>query len=183
MCSAIYPWQELCAESNYNITLEIVPYPTDHDSNWTDSIMKQMDDDVLVVCLPPLHWSDGALIDLEVVGNACKHHHSVFIVDATQAVGIMPCSVKKWRPSILACSVHKVGPRFKCLEIDVPPISIRFYHLPYSTSLSSSGLGAHQECLWFTYPRFSTIYGHHLIFTGDLVIFKLEKHGKLVDMR
>eukprot|EP00980_Cylindrotheca_fusiformis_P009926 scaffold2195_cov132-Cylindrotheca_fusiformis.AAC.10 len=106
MCSAIYPWQEICSASNYDIQLEIVPYP-DHGRGWTETVLKRMNDDILVVCLPPLHWSDGALVDLEAIGAACRLHGSIFIVDATQAVGIIPCDVSKYQPALLACSVHK----------------------------------------------------------------------------
>lgn len=82
--SAVYPWQNVCDTSNGDITLGIVQYPTD-DGGWTEAILKKLEDpDVLVACLPPLHWSDGALIDLEVIGQACRKSNISLIVDATQ---------------------------------------------------------------------------------------------------
>jgi selenocysteine lyase/cysteine desulfurase len=84
MCSAIYPWQELCEESNGDIELDIVPHPTTMGGGWTESILKRIDENVLVACLPPLHWSDGALVDLEAVGAACRKYGIILIVDATQ---------------------------------------------------------------------------------------------------
>ena len=108
MCSAIYPWQQICTESNYSVELKIVKYPTEN-GGWTEAVLNQIDDDVLVVCLPPLHWSDGSLLDLEVIGTACRRHGCIFIVDATQAVGIMPINLQRIQPSLLACSVHKVS--------------------------------------------------------------------------
>ena len=83
MCSAIFPWQQLCRDVNFDIQLEIVKYPT-NEGGWTEAVLSEMSDEVLVVCLPPLHWSDGSLLDLEAIGNACKLHDSIFIVDATQ---------------------------------------------------------------------------------------------------
>lgn len=106
MCSAVYAWQEFCDETENSLSLKIVPYPT-NGKNWTQAITEELTDDVLVACLPPLHWSDGALIALEQIGQICRAKNVVFVVDATQAVGIMPCSVQEIQPDVLACSVHK----------------------------------------------------------------------------
>jgi selenocysteine lyase/cysteine desulfurase len=108
MCSAVYPWQDVCDRSKGQITLDIVPYPND-DSNWTEGVLDRIDRDggVLAACLPPLHWSDGALVDLERIGGACRARGIPLVVDATQAVGALPCSVRSVRPAMLACSVHK----------------------------------------------------------------------------
>ena len=85
MCSAIYPWQQICSESNGDLTLDIVPHPTSSEGGWTESIIKRLNhDNVAVACLPPLHWSDGALIDLESISALCVERRIVLIVDATQ---------------------------------------------------------------------------------------------------
>ena len=90
MCSAVYPWQQICAESKCSVELKIINYPADN-GGWTEAVLNQMDDDVLVVCLPPLHWSSGSLIDLEAIGSACRRHGSIFIVDATQGEYYCSC--------------------------------------------------------------------------------------------
>ena len=106
--SAVYPWQEICDESGGRVSLEIVPHPDPKEEDgWTKAILERIDSSVLAACLPPLHWSNGALIDLEAIGAACRLHGVAFIVDATQAVGIMPVSVEKIQPLFLASSVHK----------------------------------------------------------------------------
>lgn len=85
MCSAIYPWQDLISESSGNIILDIVQHPSKSgDENWTKGIINKLDDDVLVVCLPPLHWSDGTLIDLEAISVTCARYDIPLLVDATQ---------------------------------------------------------------------------------------------------
>lgn len=108
MCSAVYPWQYVCEESNGRWKLEIVPYPQ-AGQTWTQQVLDRFDqyDDILVACLPPLHWSDGALLDLEIIGEKCRKHRVDLIVDATQAVGMMPCNVAKIQPTMAACSIHK----------------------------------------------------------------------------
>jgi selenocysteine lyase/cysteine desulfurase len=119
MCSAVYPWQEICDSSNGRISLEVVPYPNfEARETWTQLILERLDSKILAVCLPPLHWSDGALVDLVAVGDACVDRGNIpFIVDATQGAGAIPLSVKEIRPLLLACSVHKWlrGPSGVCL--------------------------------------------------------------------
>lgn len=132
--SAVYPWQQICEESNGSVTLQIIPHPPpNQEHGWTKAILDRLDSNVIAACLPPLHWSNGALIDLETIGEVCRHHDIPLIVDATQgkntifmilctsliishylnlqstAVGIMDMSVKKIQPTLVACSVHKVS--------------------------------------------------------------------------
>jgi len=112
MCSAVYPWQDICDRSKGRIQLEIVPYP-EKDESWTEIVLERIrggGPTVSVVCLPPLHWADGALLDLVAIGNECREKSIPLIVDATQAVGactLESCSVRLIRPALLACSVHK----------------------------------------------------------------------------
>jgi selenocysteine lyase/cysteine desulfurase len=113
MCSAVYPWQEIRDELGSSFALEIVPYPQSTSSNpctgWTEAVLQHLNNDntITVACLPPLHWSDGALLDLKLIGQICRSKNTTLIVDATQAVGIMPCSVQDIQPDIMACSIHK----------------------------------------------------------------------------
>jgi selenocysteine lyase/cysteine desulfurase len=81
--SAIYPWQEICKESHCAITLDIVPHP-EPDCDWTKSILQRLDENTVATCLPPLHWSDGTLIDLIAIKSACLQFDITLIVDATQ---------------------------------------------------------------------------------------------------
>ena len=104
MNSAVYAWQQVCADCE-DIHLDIVPYPTC--SGWTEAVLDHISDDTIVACLPPLHWSDGSLLDLKIIGEKCRKHNVMLIVDATQAVGIMPFSAKEIQPAMVACSVHK----------------------------------------------------------------------------
>lgn len=108
MNSAVYPWQDICHLSNGQITLDIVQYPDgDEFSSWTDAVLAKLGTDVIAACLPPLHWSDGAILDLVTIGKTCRELGVILIVDSTQATGIMKCSVKEIQPAMMACSVHK----------------------------------------------------------------------------
>lgn len=108
-CSAIYPWQDVITRSNGNLSFEIVPYPSETET-WTELIISRLSllsSSVVAACLPPLHWSDGGLVDLIAIGNMCCAHGIPLIVDATQAAGAIPLNVTLIRPLMLACSVHK----------------------------------------------------------------------------
>eukprot|EP00529_Nitzschia_sp_RCC80_P023573 CAMPEP_0113492522 /NCGR_PEP_ID=MMETSP0014_2-20120614/28123_1 /TAXON_ID=2857 /ORGANISM="Nitzschia sp." /LENGTH=458 /DNA_ID=CAMNT_0000386363 /DNA_START=92 /DNA_END=1468 /DNA_ORIENTATION=- /assembly_acc=CAM_ASM_000159 len=133
--SAIYPWQQICKESDGKVRLDIVDKPTEYDG-WTRSILEKLStsaaegdggdggDPFLAVCLPPVHWSDGSLIDLKIIGQVCRKQKIPFIVDATQAVGIMPIQLYKIRPTMLMASVHKWlrGPSGTCLVYIEPSV-------------------------------------------------------------
>ena len=109
-CSAIYPWQDIIAQNcnDSQFSLEVVPYPRDNET-WTELIMERLMSSLVTaaVCLPPLHWSDGSLIDLIIIGEMCHSQGIPLIVDATQAVGAMPLDIHLIQPAMLCCSVHK----------------------------------------------------------------------------
>jgi kynureninase len=116
--SAVYPWQRLCdleLRKDGHLRLDVVPCPDflDASDSWTCRILQSLEkanaeaDPILVACIPPLHWSDGSLIDLEVVGVECRKQNIPLVVDATQAAGILPISVGKIKPTALCSSVHK----------------------------------------------------------------------------
>ena len=100
--SAVYPWQQVCDESGGKLTLEIVGHPDEGDlddcgndvSGWTLAVLRKLKDDsadkIIAACLPPLHWSDGTLLDLETIGKACRERNVPLIVDATQGAYASP---------------------------------------------------------------------------------------------
>jgi kynureninase len=110
MCSAVYPWQDISDQtvtSGNPLSLQIVPQSN---GGWTEAVLSQISinaSDILVACLPPLHWSDGAIVDLEQIAPVCHANGILLVIDATQAVGIMPLNVRHLKPAMLACSIHK----------------------------------------------------------------------------
>jgi len=107
MNSAVYPWQDICHRSGGKLKLMVVQYPSAEEQGWTDAVLEHLDSSVVVACLPPLHWSDGALLDLPKIGKVCKDRGITLIVDSTQATGILHCSVREIQAAVMACSVHK----------------------------------------------------------------------------
>lgn len=96
------------------LMLDIVPRPTDGD--WTsallDAIPRPGAPPLALAALTPLHWADGARIDLDRIAPAVHATGAALVIDATQAVGAMPVDVARWRPDFLAFPTYKwvVGP-------------------------------------------------------------------------
>lgn len=104
MCSQVYCWQKIIKENNgERFEFDAVP-PCD---DLTQAILERLDEHVAAVSIPPLHWSHGSLVDLEVVSSKCRDLNIPLIIDATQAVGIFPIDVKKLEPTFIACSIQK----------------------------------------------------------------------------
>jgi selenocysteine lyase/cysteine desulfurase len=105
-------WDRLAAERG--LTLDIVPRPADAD--WTAALLAAIArpgaPPLAVAALTPLHWSDGARIDLERLAPAIHAAGAAFVIDATQAVGAVPVDVARLRPDFLAFPTYKwtLGP-------------------------------------------------------------------------
>ena len=105
-------WDRLAAERG--LSLDIVPRPTDGD--WTaallDAITRPGAPPIAVAALTPLHWSDGALVCLDRLMPVLRETGASIVVDATQAVGVIPIDVAALRPDFLAFPTYKwlLGP-------------------------------------------------------------------------
>jgi selenocysteine lyase/cysteine desulfurase len=60
-----------------------------------------------IAALSPLHWTDGAILDLDRIAPAVHAAGAALVVDATQAVGAMAVDVARWRPDFLAFPTYK----------------------------------------------------------------------------
>ncbi len=106
--SNVYVWRELAARGGARI--DTIARPADDD--WTSAILAAIGPDVSIAALPNIHWTDGALIDLERVGAALREVGAALAVDITQSGGALPIDVKRVRPDFLACATYKwlLGP-------------------------------------------------------------------------
>ncbi|MEQ9298915.1 MAG: aminotransferase class V-fold PLP-dependent enzyme [Cyclobacteriaceae bacterium] len=60
-----------------------------------------------VVIISWVHYNSGITTDLETLGQLCKEHGAILVVDATQGLGAIPMDVKKYNISILMASTFK----------------------------------------------------------------------------
>jgi selenocysteine lyase/cysteine desulfurase len=106
--SNVYPWMDLAERTGARFVS--VPRPADDD--WTAVVLNTIDSSTGVVALPHCHWTDGGLIDLEAVGNACRRVGAILCVDGTQSVGALPFDVHRIDPDYLAVASYKwlLGP-------------------------------------------------------------------------
>ncbi len=106
--SNVYPWMDLaeCAGAKFIS----VARPADDD--WTAALLSRIDASTGLVAVPNCHWTDGGLVDLVAVGEACRRVGAALCVDATQSVGAMPLDVKRIDPDFVAVASYKwlLGP-------------------------------------------------------------------------
>jgi selenocysteine lyase/cysteine desulfurase len=94
--------------------LDVVPRPEDGD--WTAALLRRIEQPGLppigIAALTPLLWTDGTLIDLERLVPALRQQGAAIVVDATQAVGVLPVDVGRLGADYLVFPTYKwlLGP-------------------------------------------------------------------------
>ena len=110
--SVALAWDHLARAQG--LSVEIVPRPADAD--WTRAVLGALErpgaPPLAVATLTPLHWSDGARIDLDVLAPVVHRLGGALVIDATQAAGVLPIKLDVWRPDFLAFPTYKwvLGP-------------------------------------------------------------------------
>ena len=107
--SNVYTWHELARRTGarvHTVTREA-------GASWTGAILNALRaGDVALVATPACHWTDGGLINLEVVGAAARAVGAALVVDASQAAGAHPIDVRIVQPDFLVAVGYKwlMGP-------------------------------------------------------------------------
>ncbi len=107
--SNVYPWRELARRCNGDV--EVVPRAPD--GGWTERVIEAVDSGrIHVAALPHCHWTDGSLLDLETIAQACRHHDVALVLDVSQSLGALPLDVAVLQPAFLVCAAYKwlLGP-------------------------------------------------------------------------
>ena len=106
--SNVYGWMELARRSSAK--LKTVPRPADDD--WTRAILNAINSKTALAALPHCHWTDGSLIDLELVSVSLRKYDAALVVDATQSLGAMPLDINRIQPDFLVAACYKwlLGP-------------------------------------------------------------------------
>lgn len=86
---------------------QLITVKAPEDGNWTQAIINQLDSDVKVLALSSCHWTNGAYIDLLKIRQACNEVDSILIIDATQTLGAVPCSMDTLKPDFLVAAGYK----------------------------------------------------------------------------
>jgi selenocysteine lyase/cysteine desulfurase len=86
------------------------------DADWTSAVLAAIDragaPPVALASISSVHWSDGGLIDIEKVAAALRKQGALFLIDATQSVGVLPLDVKRLDPDFVIFPTYKwlLGP-------------------------------------------------------------------------
>src|ERR1700712_1810063 len=84
-------------------TVDTVRQPGNGD--WTSAVLAVIERSgaapVSLASISSVHWSDGGLIDVDKVSAALKAQGAMFLIDATQAVGVLAMDVTRLDPDFV----------------------------------------------------------------------------------
>jgi selenocysteine lyase/cysteine desulfurase len=95
-------------------TVETIKRPDDGD--WTSAVLAAIERSgappVSLASISSVHWSDGGLIDVDKVAAALRQRGAAFLIDATQAVGVLAMDVMRLDPDFVLFPTYKwvLGP-------------------------------------------------------------------------
>ncbi len=106
--SNVYPWRDLAQRTG--ATLVAVERP--HGGDWTGAVVGAVDERTVLVAVPNCHFMTGALLDVAAIGEAARAAQAVFVVDATQSLGVIPFDVADVSPDVVVAAGYKwlLGP-------------------------------------------------------------------------
>lgn len=110
--SPVFEWQTRADAQGFAV--ETVRRPEDGD--WTSAVLAAIErpgaPPISLASISSLHWSDGMLIDIEKVGESLRQRGAMFLVDATQGVGVLPLDVRRLDPDFVIFPTYKwlLGP-------------------------------------------------------------------------
>jgi selenocysteine lyase/cysteine desulfurase len=106
--SNYYTWQRFARRTG--ATLAAVAR-TDGQT-WAEALLEALDERTAVVAVLAVHWTDGALVDLDAVAARARAVGAAVVVDASQALGAMPLDLAAVRPDFLVSVGYKwlLGP-------------------------------------------------------------------------
>jgi selenocysteine lyase/cysteine desulfurase len=106
--SGIYTWRRAVRRAGAHL-LTVSRQPG---RSWTDAILEQLDERVGIVSVPNVHWTDGALVDLDRVAARVHEVGARLVIDASQSAGAMPLDVRALRADFVITVGYKwlLGP-------------------------------------------------------------------------
>lgn len=111
--SDLYTIQKWCDKHSKKLNIISPPQEfEDRGKKWNAGVLESINDDTAVVIMSSIHWQDGTKFDLKAIGQKCKSHKAMFIVDGTQSVGVLPIDVHECQIDALICAGYKwlLGP-------------------------------------------------------------------------
>lgn len=101
--SNVLPWRRSAQETG----AEVVTVPTPADGDWTAAVLAHIGPRVKVAALAHCHWTNGARLDLVILGAACRAAGAALVLDATQSLGALPLELDAVAPAFLVAAGYK----------------------------------------------------------------------------
>lgn len=106
--SNYYTWQRQAARSG----AEVVVVRPEAGQTWTDAVLAVIDERTAIVAVPNVHWTNGALLELDRVAPFVRAAGAALVIDASQSLGAIPLDVTELRPDFVVSVGYKwlLGP-------------------------------------------------------------------------
>lgn len=106
--SGVYTWRRHAVRN----AAQVLTVSRHGGESWTDAVLAGITDQVAVVSVPQVHWTDGAWVDLPTVAEAARAVGAALVVDASQSLGAVPFDVATVRPDFVVSVGYKwlLGP-------------------------------------------------------------------------
>ncbi len=110
--SNYYIWADLAKKHDLRIETVGPTEPANRGATWNQNILSAIDDSTLLVAMCHAHWADGTLFDLVAIGERCRAHDALLIIDGTQSFGALPYDQAEVQADIIAAAGYKwlMGP-------------------------------------------------------------------------
>ena len=105
--SNVYPWRAAAARAGAEVLTVDAP-----DGDLTAAVLAAIDDRTAIAALPHCRWTDGALLDLELIGERVREAGGALALDLTQSAGALPIDFQRVQPAYAAAACYKwlMGP-------------------------------------------------------------------------
>jgi selenocysteine lyase/cysteine desulfurase len=106
--SSHYTWQRFARRTG----AALVVVEREAGQSWTEATVGRIGDRTRVVAVPNVHWTNGALLDLEMVSAAARAAGAALCIDASQSLGALPLDLNRLRPDFVVAVGYKwlLGP-------------------------------------------------------------------------
>ena len=105
--SNLYPWRAAAARAGAEIVTVNAP-----DGDLSAAVLAAIDERTAIAALPHCRWTDGALLDLESIGERVRAAGGALALDLTQSAGALPIDFTRVQPAFAASACYKwlMGP-------------------------------------------------------------------------
>jgi selenocysteine lyase/cysteine desulfurase len=101
--SGIYTWRAFARRTGAALhTVRREP-----GQSWTEAILETLDERVRIVSVPNVHWTNGALVELEPVCERAHELGASIVLDVSQSAGALPLDIGRLSPDFLVTVGYK----------------------------------------------------------------------------